>query len=425
MSEKARSRFSVASSPVSATPSGGHRAPPPVAPEPAAPTTARRWVWALGPLVLLALLVFAFLKVGPIGVFRAAFPPVEELTIERVTLPKPGELVVHVVNGGPEPVTVAQVFVDDAYWIHYIDGDRTLGRLDRRTIRLPYPWVEGEPHVVRLVTSTGLTFDATIEVATTTPSADARYLTTFTLLGVYVGVIPVFLGLLWFPFLRTVSRRWLDFFLALTAGLLIFLGVDAFAESLENAARVSGAFQGLSVVLLGVLGTPLALAAIGHRQRGEGGRAASSPFHVALLIAIGIGLHNLGEGLAIGAAYSTGAIALGTFLIIGFLLHNTTEGLGILAPIAGERPTVARLAMLGAIAGVPTVLGAWIGAFTFSPLWTTLFFAVGAGAIVQVVWELLKLFGRRAEGGLTAPLNVAGVMAGLLIMYVTGLLVPA
>ena len=392
--------------------------------EPPDPSPSRhRLFFAVAPLVLLALLVFTFLKVGPIGVFRAAFPPVEELTIERVTLPEPGQMVVHVVNGGPEPVTVAQVFVDDAYWLHYIDGERTLGRLDRRTIRIPYPWVEGEPHTVRLVTSTGLTFDSTIEVATTTPSADARYLATFALLGVYVGVVPVFLGLLWFPFLRTASRRWLDFFLALTVGLLIFLGVDAFAEALETAALVPGAYQGLGVVLLGVLGTPLALAAIGHRRRGAG--KGSSAFHVALLIAIGIGLHNLGEGLAIGAAYSTGAIALGTFLIIGFLLHNTTEGLGILAPIATDRPSLRRLVMLGAIAGVPTVLGTWIGAFTYSPLWTTLFFAVGAGAIVQVVWELIKLFSRRSEGGLTAPLNVAGLMAGLLIMYVTGLLVPA
>ncbi|HEY7409042.1 MAG TPA: hypothetical protein VH638_12305, partial [Gemmatimonadaceae bacterium] len=201
-------------------------------------TPRHRLFLALGPLVLLALLVFALLKLGPLGVFRDTFPPIEELTIERVTLPKPGELVVHVVNGGPEAVTVAQVLVDDASWLHYIDGDRTLGRLDRRTIRIPYPWVEGEPHVVRLITSTGLTFDTTIDVATTTPSADARYLTTFALLGVYVGVIPVFLGLLWFPALRTASRRWLDFFLALTVGLLIFLGVDAFAEALETAARV-------------------------------------------------------------------------------------------------------------------------------------------------------------------------------------------
>ena len=399
----------------------------PVSSAPSAPSASsasgRRLLLAIGPLVLLALLVLALLKFGPLGVFRAAFPPVEELTIERITLPSAGEMVVHVVNGGPEAVTVAQVLVDDASWLHYIDGDRTLGRLERRTIRIPYPWVEGEPHVVRLITSTGLTFDSTIEVATTTPSADARYLTTFALLGVYVGVIPVFLGLLWLPFLRTVSRRWLDFFLALTVGLLIFLGVDALAEGLETAPRVAGAFQGLAIVLLGVLGTPLLLAAIGHRKRKAG--QATSAFHVALLIAIGIGLHNLGEGLAIGAAYSTGAIALGTFLVIGFLLHNTTEGLGILAPIATERPSIARLVMLGAIAGVPTVLGAWIGAFTYSPVWTTLFFAVGAGAIVQVVWELIKMFTRRSEGGLAVPLNAAGVMAGLLIMYVTGLLVPA
>ena len=397
---------------------------PSVPSAPSAPrASAPRLFWAFAPLVLLALLVLALLKVGPLGVFRTAFPPIEELTIERITLPTSGELVVHVVNGGPEAVTIAQVFVDDASWLHYIDGDRTLGRLERRTIRIPYPWVEGEPLVVRLVTSTGLTFDSTIPVATTTPSADARYLTTFALLGVYVGVIPVFLGLLWFPFLRTISRRWLDFFLALTVGLLIFLGVDAFAEALETAPRVAGAFQGLGIVLLGVLGTPLLLAAIGHRKRKAG--QATSALHVALLIAIGIGLHNLGEGLAIGAAYSTGAIALGTFLIIGFLLHNTTEGLGILAPIATERPSIGRLVMLGAIAGVPTVLGAWIGAFTYSPVWTTLFFAVGAGAIIQVVWELIKMFTRRSEGGLAVPLNAAGVMAGLLIMYVTGLLVPA
>jgi zinc transporter, ZIP family len=387
------------------------------------PSSRYRILLAMGPLVLLALLVVAFLKVGPLGVFRAAFPPVEELTIERITLPKPGELVVHVVNGGPEPVTVAQVLVDDASWLHYVEGERILRRLDRRTIRIPYPWVEGEPHVVRLITSTGLTFDATIEVATQTPRADARYLTTFALLGVYVGVIPVFLGLLWFPFLRTASRRWLDFFLSLTVGLLVFLGVDAFAESLETATLVPGAFQGLGLVMLGIIGTPLALAAVGHRRRTSTDK--SNAFHVALLIALGIGLHNLGEGLAIGAAYSTGAIALGTFLIIGFLLHNTTEGLGILAPIAAERPSILRLVMLGAIAGVPTVLGAWIGAFTYSPVWTTLFFAIGAGAIIQVVWELVRLFLRRSESALTAPLNVAGVMAGLLIMYTTGLLVPA
>jgi zinc transporter ZupT len=390
---------------------------------PSASAGGSLWVKGLAPLILLAALVLVFLRWGPLGVFQQAFPPVEELTVERITLPRPGEMKVRVTNGGPEPVTVAQVLVDDAAFAHTLDGDRTIGRLGSRTITIPYPWVEGEPHEVVLLTSTGTTFAGEVAVATQTPSVNARYLTTFALLGVYVGVIPVFLGLLWLPFLRSIGRRWLDFFLSLTIGLLVFLGVDALAESLETAERVPGAFQGLGLVLLGVVGTPLAIAALGNwKEREKGSR---SPLYVATLIALGIGLHNLGEGLAIGAAYTSGEIALGTFLVLGFLLHNTTEGLGIVAPIAHERPSIGQLVLLGALAGVPTVLGAWIGGFTYSPLWTTLFFAVGVGAIVQVVYELWRLFAQRTERSLAAPLNAVGLILGLLIMYATGLFVAA
>ena len=380
-----------------------------------------RWVLGLGPLVLLALLVLVFVKAGPLGVFQSVFPPVEELTIQRVTLPDPGLLQVRVVNGGPAPVTIAQVLVDDASWAHTMDGERTIERLATRNITIPYPWVEGEPHVVRLVTSTGLTFDADVAVATETPEANARFIGTFAMLGIYVGVIPVFLGLLWLPFLRSIDRRWVDFFLSLTIGLLVFLAVDALAEALEVSTRVAGAFQGLSLVLIGLFGTPLAIAALGEwRRRAKNGL---SPLYVSALIALAIGLHNLGEGLAIGAAYSTGEITLGTFLVIGFLLHNTTEGLGIVAPIANQRTSLKNLALLGLLAGAPTVLGTWVGGFTYSPVAITLFFAIGAGAIVQVVFELWKLFARQRERGLTQPLNAAGVLAGLAIMYITGLLV--
>ncbi len=373
----------------------------------------------IAPLVLLAVLVLVFLRFGPVGVFRQNFPPIEELTIDRITLPEPGVLVVHVVNGGPEPVTVAQVMVDDATWLHSIDGDPTINRLDSRTIRVPYPWVEGEPHVVRLVTSTGLTFDAGIAVATQTPSPDARYLGTFAMLGIYVGVIPVFLGLLWLPFLRAVGRRWIDFFLSLTLGLLVFLGVDATVEALEIANRLPGAFQGTGLVLLGVAGTPLFITLVSRARASK-----PSPLAVSVLIAFAIGLHNLGEGLAIGAAYASGAIALGTFLVLGFLIHNTTEGLGIVAPLANETPSARSLVLLGLLAGGPTILGAWIGGFTYSPLWTTLFLAVGAGAIAQVVLVLRRQFSS-ATGGLMAPRNAAGMLLGLILMYGTGLLVTA
>lgn len=380
------------------------------------------WFKGLAPLVLLAALVGLFLKLGPVGVFRQSFPPVEELTIERIRLPEQGVMEVQIVNGGPEPVTVAQVMVDDANWVHRVNGSRTIDRLERRTITIPYPWVEGEPHSVALVTSTGLTFTGDVAVATLSPSVDARYLSTFALLGVYAGVIPVFIGLLWLPFVSAIHRRWVDFLLSLTMGLLVFLGADALVEALETSVLVSGAFQGPALVLLGVVATPLLIAALGRWRAGI--RRERAPIQVAGLIALGIGLHNLGEGLAIGASYATGEIALGTFLVIGFLLHNTTEGLGIVSPLAGQRPRLASLIFLGALAGVPTVFGAWLGGFTYSPLLTTLFFSVGVGAIIAVVYELYRLFRRRSSTGLTMPLNSAGFLAGMLIMYATGLLVP-
>ena len=396
--------------------------PPAAPPAPARPRgSIPRWMLGVGPLVLVVGLVVLFLKAGPIGVFQQSFPPVEELTIERISLPRTGLMQVDVVNGGPEAVTVAQVLVDDASWVHSIDGSRTIGRLESRRLSIPYPWVEGEPHTVTLVTSTGLTFSSTLPVAVVTPRADARYLSTFALLGIYAGVVPVLIGLLWLPFLRRVERRWLDFFLALTIGLLVFLGVDARAEALQTSSLVSGAFQGQALVLLGALGTPLLLAAFGAMRPRTGG--AHSPLYVATLIALGIGLHNLGEGLAIGTSYATGEIALGTFLVVGFLLHNTTEGLGIVAPLGQEQPGIGQLLGLGALAGVPTVIGAWIGGLAYSPVWTTLFFAVGAGAIAQVVIELGRLLRRR--GTALSPLNVAGVLAGMLVMYLTGVAIPA
>ena len=386
----------------------------------------RLWLYGLTPLVLLAGMTVVFLRFGPLGVFRAAFPPLEDLTIELIRLPATGKIEVSVVNGGPEPVTVAQVLIDEAYWPFTIEPGSTIPRLRRATIYLDYPWVEGEPHEVVLLTSTGVTFSGEIEIATLSPSPNLRYLATFTLLGIYVGVIPVFLGVLWFPFLRGISRRWVHFFLSLTVGLLIFLGVDALHEAVELAEEVPAAFQGIGLVIVGVLGAMLGLIAAGRWLRGlGGGREGSSNLLVAYMIALGIGLHNLGEGLAIGASYAVGAISLGAFLVIGFAIHNTTEGLGIVAPIAKQRPALWHFATLGALAGVPTIVGAWIGGFTYAPTLATLFLAVGAGAIVQVVWEIGKLIRRESETSWASPLNAMGLVAGLLIMYTTALLVVA
>lgn len=384
--------------------------------------TVRRWLLGLGPLVLLAALVTVFLQFDPTAPLRRGFPPVEELTIERVTLPEAGRIVVHVVNGGPEPVTIAQVQVDEAYWQHSIAPGRTVPRLGRARIDVPYPWVEGEPHEIALVSSTGLTFTHEIGIATRSPSRDLRFFGTFALLGLYAGVVPVVIGLLWYPFLRGVDRRWIHFFLSMTIGLLVFLGIDSLAEALESAGSVPEAFQGVGLVAIGVIGAVLALKALGHRT-GPATDDPGSRLRIAYMIATGIGLHNLGEGLAIGAAFAVGEIALGAFLVIGFALHNTTEGLGIVAPVARDRPALGHLALMGAIAGLPTIAGAWIGGYAYSQLLAALFLAIGAGAIFQVILELVGLIRRQAPGTGFAQLNAGGVVAGLLIMYGTALFV--
>lgn len=376
---------------------------------------------ALAPLALLGLLLLLFTAWDPLAALRAGFPQVEELTIERVELRQPHEMTIRVTNGGPEPVTVAQVLVDEAYWAYEIEPANEIPRLGSATITVPYPWVEGETHEVMLITSTGLTFTHEVAVAVETPRVSARTLAAFTLLGTYVGVIPVLLGLLWYPFLRQLRTRWVHFFLALTAGMLLFLGFDAVHEALETAALVPGAYQGVGLVGLGIV---LALAALfGLDGWLRSRRREVSPFYLAALIAIGIGLHNLGEGLAIGAAYALGELALTSLLILGFTLHNTTEGLGIVAPLARARPSLGSLAILGAVAGLPTIAGTWLGGLGYNPTLAVLFLALGAGAIFQVVWQIGGLITREDE--LVGPLNAAGFVAGMLVMYATGLLVAA
>lgn len=392
----------------------------------------RTWIWFLLPLVLLAILSLFVIKGGTLATLARGTPPVEELTIDRVRL-LPGHFVVDVVNGGPDPVTIAQVQVDEAYWAHTITPDRTLGRLGRARIEISYAWVEGEPHQIRLVTGNGVTFDHDIAVATETPRADGRYFMVFTMIGLYVGVLPVAIGLLWLPFLKRLDRRWVHFALALTAGLLIFLAAEALHEAIETAGRVAGAFQGIGLVTIGVLGTWLLLQAFGGGGRRRAANGQEDPraerLRLAFLIALGIGLHNFGEGLAIGAAYAQGAVTLGAFLIVGFMIHNTTEGLGIVAPVAQDDPPLRTLALAGLLAGAPTILGAWLGGLAYSPVLGTLCMAIGAGAILQVLGVLYRVVGRETGagqgGGIWTPLNAMGVAAGLAVMYTTGLLVAS
>lgn len=381
------------------------------------------WVLGLVPLALIAAAVAAFALLGGPGLGDRPGPPVEEVAVERTVL-HPGEIELTIRNDGPDPVTIAQVAVNDAY-VDFAGGKKEIGRLGTGTLRIVYPWIEGEAYEIFLLTSTGGTIDHEIPVAVETPEADAGFFGLMALLGVYVGVIPVTLGMLWLPFVRRIDRRWIRLLMALTVGLLAFLAIDATLEGIDTAAEGAQAFGGASLVFLGALASYLALSGVDAYMRSRQDRERASGAagaYLALLIAIGIGLHNLGEGLAIGSAYSVGALALGAFLVIGFAIHNTTEGLAIVAPLSERPPGLARLGGLGLIAGAPAILGAFIGAAAFNTSLAALLLGVGAGAIVQVIQQLLPSV--RDEAGRTLyPLSVAGMLAGLALLYLTSLLV--
>jgi zinc transporter ZupT len=330
------------------------------------------------------------------------------------------------VNTGPEPVTIAQVRVDEAYWRYEIQPTATISRLRSAAIRIPYPWVEGERHEISLVTATGASFSAEIPVATQTPVADHRSLLQLALIGFYVGVIPVGLGLMWHPFMRDLSRTKTDAVLSLTIGLLVFLCVETTKDGLEIAARVPEAFSGQALFTAGALFAYLLIQRIGLRRRALEPSEAAGRLRISYLLAFGIGLHNLAEGLAIGAAYGAGQVALGAFLIVGFTLHNITEGIGIAAPVAHDRPGFFAFLWLALIGGAPAIAGAWIGGFVYSDLAAALFLGIGLGAIVQVIAQVARLLlshSSRYGMVIAAWPNLVGLALGLGIMYGTSVLV--
>jgi zinc transporter ZupT len=370
-------------------------------------------LWALAPLLLLAAVVAAFVSGGSslLGLIGDNPPPADTFSIRRVEL--------------RQELTIASVTVDDAIVPFTLDGPQTLSRLRSSTIVVPYDWVEDEPLAVGVTSSTGIETVHEVPAAVETPRPSADGFLGYGLVGFLVGVVPVALGLLWLPSLRRARPEWLAAFMALTGGLLAFLAVEALAEALELQAALPGTAGGAGLVLLGVATSYLTMTLLSARLRAHGRATGAGGTTLALLVAIGIGLHNLGEGLAIGTSFAFGELALGTFLVVGFMVHNVSEGLGIAAPIADDadaRVSPLRLAALALVAGAPAILGAWLGGYATSELLGVLFFAAAAGAALEVVAEVGRFVARRAPGGLVSAHVVGGFLAGVAVMVVTGVL---
>ncbi|MFL6392051.1 MAG: ZIP family metal transporter [Nitrososphaeraceae archaeon] len=426
---------------------------------------------ALIPIVVLAgMIVFLF---GPGQSFLLnSGNSLPEVTIERIEF-QDGKIVALLRNTGPMAVTVAQADVNDRIQPAAIEPSKNLSRLAVAKVIIPFSWNRGEPYEVGITTSDGVRFKKTVEAAALAPTANAEQISFFTIIGIYVGIIPVLIGLLWFPFIKRLSRSKYIFFLSLTAGLLVFLGIDAIVEGNKIAAEnVAGVFNGQMLIAMVTIVSFLALLYVSGKlveranamEKKEEEKSEttlieqqqpssvssysasakqqqfSKPFMIALMISIGIGLHNLGEGLAIGAAVLLGKVALSTFLIVGFTLHNTTEGLAIVAPMArsANKVIIRKLIGMGLIAGAPAIAGAWIGGFLYSPIAAIIFLSIGAGAIFQVVFSIISWIAdninirggsmqveeRRKKTWLNTSL-IAGFIVGMVIMYITSLMVSS
>jgi len=372
------------------------------------------------PLLLIGMLVSLFLVAQPFDYLSKGAPPGEELTIEKIRLDSAG-IHANIRAAGSEPMTIAQVQVDGAYRVFSQYPKGKIGYLDTVRVDIPYPWVTGEAHHLVFVTSTGTTFEHTIDVAVETPGTELNDFFGLALIGLFVGFVPILIGYAFYPAMMSFGETGREFAMALTVGLLAFLLIDTVAEGLEVAGTIAEGLKADLVVWLSAILTTLTLLAVGRRK----GKPPEGPA-LAMFIAIGIGIHNLGEGLAIGASLSIGEIALASFLVLGFALHNVTEGIAISTPLQRENISLFRLLWLAFIAGGPAIIGTLVGGISISPFWTALAFGIGAGAIFQVIIEVGGVFLRRRKD-LPVPwysaASLVGFSSGITIMYGTAFLV--
>lgn len=380
---------------------------------------ARRAVRTGGPLALLVVVVIAILAVDPVDHLAGDVLPAEELAIESVTL-TPDRVEARVRNVGSTAVSISQVQINEAYWNHTV-GDRDLERLESTTVTAAYPWEEGLPLHISLLTSAGTRVDHEIPIAVAAASRDWSTMLGYASLGALIGIVPVAIGLLWFSALRGTTRRWRTWATAFTGGLLALLLVDTLEEALEAAEATGAALNGIGLVAVGSILMVAAITYVEDRIPRRWPTNATTGIVPAYVLALAIGMHNFGEGLAVTTSIATGEVALGATLLLGFVVHNSTEGFAIALPAtASERLGALHFVGLSFVAGVPAIVGAVVGNWALTPGLVALAFGAAAGALVQVLWVLARGMVERATAD--RRMVATGFGVGVAVMYVTGLL---
>ena len=203
------------------------------------------------PFIVLAVMIFLLFS-PTLQSFINSGIPLPEIAIEKIEFREnPSQIIAFIRNAGPTEITIAMADVNDRIHAAAIEPGKTLSRLSDAKVIIPFFWNPAEPYEVGITTDDGTRFSKTIEAAPLAPNPDSQQIIFFAVIGVYVGIIPVMIGLLWYPFIRSMSRNKYNFFLSLTAGLLVFLGIDALIESNEIAAdNVSSIFNGQVLIFI-------------------------------------------------------------------------------------------------------------------------------------------------------------------------------
>lgn len=386
--------------------------------------SSRGKIIASGVIPFIFLIILVAYIFGPGSDLFNLGVPQPEIIIEKIDFLE-SEIQVTVRNTGPISVEVVMADVNDRIQPAAIEPDRFLERYETALVRIPFEWNEAEPYIIGLTLEDGIRFERQVEAAAPALRPNLEFVGLFAIIGTYVGIIPVMIGLLWLPFIRKISKWKNHFFFALTVGLLLFLALDSIEESFEVVSvHLNGSFNGALLIATTIVLSFLGLYYVSEKLTGRADSLRMpKPVAIGLMIAIGIGLHNFGEGLAIGAAVGLGSLAFSTFLIVGFALHNTTEGFAIAAPMSRGKTMIGKLVGLGIIAGTPAIFGAWVGGFAFSPLSSVIFLSIGAGAIFQVIVIVLKWIRDEGDQNLSSASVVSGLAIGMLIMYLTSILV--
>ena len=352
-------------------------------------------IWLLAALGLLAATLFVAGNFGGPAVDGSASAE-ESLRVEEILL-EPGRIDLLVRNTGSGELTIAQVTINGAAWLSLTLPGPIVEPGAEAAIRLDdYEWLAGKPYEIVIFTSRANAFPTYIASARATFQPTNANVNVIIWLGIVIGLLPVLLGLLWYPGLGQFGRQGGLFLAMLSAVGLGLLGLKLVADIIEWLDAPFEIFGQGGLLVLGGVGLFVGLNFLGRYQEATGADQLGRQFLTAQRIALGVGLFSLGQGIILGGEIGQDLLAPGAWSVTGLLLVNLIKGLGIISPLPAAKVTggsIGQLALMGIVGGFPAILGVWFGVFYSAPLLTALLLGAGLGAVAAVVYQLIALQG--------------------------------